>query len=74
MTKAPKRRTFSDGPPKWTYTAVGLLLSVVHLALAGFKVGQFAELWAVAWPFYSGLLVTTTAGAVILHRTKGGSS
>lgn len=71
-TKA--RRTFRDGPPKWTYTAFALVVVTVHLALAGFRVGQFAELWDDAWIFYSGLLATTTAGAVAIHRapTKGG--
>lgn len=62
-----KRRTFSDGPPKWVYTAWGVTLATGHLALAGFGIGRFFDLWPAAWQFYSSLLLITSASAVAIH-------
>lgn len=67
----PQSTVWRDGPPKWTYTAWGIVLATVHIALAGFKVGQFQELFEVAWPFYSTLIGITSAAAVIINSLSG---
>ena len=62
-----KRRTFSDGPPKWSYTAWGILLATGHIGLAGFNVGRFFDLWPAAWSFYSTLILITSGSAVAIY-------
>lgn len=64
-----ERRSFSDGPPKWTYTSYGILLATAHLGLAGFDVGKFFPLWDAAWSFYSTLILITSGSAVAIHLT-----
>ena len=64
-----RRSSWRVGPPKWSYSAWAIVLASGHLALAGFNVGRFFDLFEVAWPFYSTLIGITSATAATLHVT-----
>ncbi len=67
---AAQRPTFwREGPAKWIFTAYGILLATAHLALAGFDVGKFFDLFEIAWPFYAALIGITSTAAVAIHRS-----
>lgn len=64
-----KQSAWREGPAKWVFTAYGILLASVHLALAGFDVGKFFDLFEIAWPFYAALIGITSTAAVAIHRS-----
>jgi hypothetical protein len=64
-----RRSAWRTGPPKWAYSGWAIALASAHLALAGFDVGRFFDLFEVAWPFYSTLIGITSATAATLHVT-----
>jgi len=72
-----RESAWRTGPPKWTFTAYGVALATVHLALAGFGAGRWFDLWEAAWPFYASLLAITSGSAVAIHyarrRNRGGA-
>ena len=63
MTDAPH-------PPRWAFTAYGVGLASLHLVLALFDVERAFDLWDKAWPFYSGLIFTTSAAAAVIDVKK----
>lgn len=66
---AARRPSFWEkGPAKWVFTAYGILLASVHLALAGFNIKKFFDLFDVAWPFYASLIGITSTAAVMIHK------
>lgn len=67
-------KRWEEGPPKWFYTAWGVVLATLHVALAGFGVEKFLELWDDAWQFYATLIGITSAAAVIIRATTNKSA
>lgn len=57
-------------PPRWSFTVYGIGLATLHLILAAFDVGRSFALWEQAWPFYSGLIFTTSATAAVIDVKK----
>jgi len=67
---AARESAWRTGPPKWAFSAYGILLATVHLVLAGAGVGRWLELWDGAWPFYGTLLAITSGSAVAIHYAR----
>lgn len=67
VTRRPRRSAWRTGPPKWCYTAYGVGLATVHLALAAADWRRAFDLWREAWPFYAALVGITSAAATVLH-------
>ncbi len=67
---AARESAWRTGPPKWSFTAYGILLATAHLGLAGFGVGSWLALWDAAWPFYGSLIAITSGSAVAIHYAR----
>lgn len=68
LTRGRRESAWRTGPPKWTFTAYGVLLASVHLVFAAGDWRRAFDLWREAWPFYASLVGITSAAAVVIHR------
>lgn len=66
----PAESSWRAGPPKWLFSGYLVLIVTVHLALAGFDVARWFDLFTEAWEFYAWGLAITSGTAAGLQISK----